>query len=289
MLLLMMNSSRARPTPAVRHLREVERHLRIADVHHDLDRRVRQLAALDVGDLGLEQAVVDVAGVALGAGDGDERAFLEHRGRVAAADDRRDAELARDDRRVAGAAAAVGDDRAGALHHRLPVRVGHVGDEDVAGLDLVHVGDRVDDPDRPGADLLADRAAFDEDRAAALQRVALLGLARRLALHRLGPRLQDVELAVDAVLAPLDVHRPAVVLLDDERVAGELGDLVVGERIAVALLGRGVERRHQLAARGAVFGRRERHPDQLRAEVPADDRPLAVAKRRACGRRTRRG
>ena len=62
----------------VRHLREVERELRVADVHHDLDRRVRQLAALDVGDLGLEQAVVDVAGVAFGAGDGDERAVLQH-------------------------------------------------------------------------------------------------------------------------------------------------------------------------------------------------------------------
>ena len=31
----------------------------------------------------------------------------------------------------------------GALHHRLPVRVGHVGDEHVAGLDAVHVGDRL--------------------------------------------------------------------------------------------------------------------------------------------------
>jgi hypothetical protein len=58
--------------------------------------------------------------------------------------------------------AAVGDDRARPLHHRLPVRVGHVGDEDVAGLDLVHVGDRVDDAHRAGADLLADRSALDE-------------------------------------------------------------------------------------------------------------------------------
>ena len=112
------------------------------------------------------------------------------------------------------------------------------------------------------------------------ERVALLGLAGRLALHRLGPRLQDVELAVDAVLAPLDVHRPAVVLLDDERVAGELGDVVVGEREAVALLGGGVERGDELAAGGAILGRGERHADQLRAEVPADDRLLAVPERR---------
>jgi hypothetical protein len=49
----------------------------------------------------------------------------------------------------------------------------------------------------------------------------MLGLALLLALHRLGARLQDVELAVGAVLAPLDVHRAAVVLLDDQRVLGQ--------------------------------------------------------------------
>ncbi len=108
----------------------------------------------------------------------------------------------------------------------------------------------------------------------------MLGLAGALAHHRLGSCLQDVELAVDAVLAPLDVHRPAVVLFDDERVAGELGDVGIGERIAVAQLGRGLDRRHQLAARGAFLGRGERHPDQLGAQVPADDRLLAVPQRR---------
>jgi hypothetical protein len=36
-----------------------------------------------------------------------------------------------------------------------------------------------------------------------------------LALHGFRARLQDVELAVGAVLAPFDVHRAAVVLLDD--------------------------------------------------------------------------
>ena len=189
MLLLMMNSSRARPTPAVRHLREVERQLRVADVHHDLDRAVRQLAALDFGDFGLEQAVVDVAFVAFGAGDRHQRAVLQRVGRVAAADHRRHAQLARDDRRVAGAAAAVGDDRARALHHRLPVRIGHVGDEHVAGLHAVHVGDGVDDhAHRAGADLLADRAALDQHGAAALQLEALLGRAAWPALFTVSGR-----------------------------------------------------------------------------------------------------
>src|SRR3546814_8875807 len=45
-------------------------------------------------------------------------------------------DLARDDGRVAGTSAAVGDDGRGALHDGFPVGVGHVGDQHVAGLDL---------------------------------------------------------------------------------------------------------------------------------------------------------
>src|SRR5487761_2681360 len=52
--------------------------------------------------------------------------------------------------------------------------------------------------------------------------------------------LEDVEQAVAAVLAPLDVHRAAVVLLDDHRVPSQFDDVGIGERIAIALLGRRV-------------------------------------------------
>ena len=51
----------------------------------------------------------------------------------------------------------------------------------------------------------------------------------RVGFHRLRPRLQDIELAVDAVAAPLDVHRAAIVLLDDQGIARELLDLRVGD------------------------------------------------------------
>src|SRR5690606_41771749 len=55
-------------------------------------------------------------------------------------------------------------------------------------------------------------------------------------LHRFGARLQDVELAVLAVLAPFDVHRAAIVLLDDHRVTRQLEHVLVGQGEAVALL-----------------------------------------------------
>jgi hypothetical protein len=192
---------------------------------------------------------------------------VQHVGGVAAADHRRDAQLARDDRGVAGAPAAVGDDGAGALHHRLPVGVGHVGDEHVAGCTL-SISDVVHQAHRPVPIFWPMARPSASTGAVLLELVAQLGLAG-LALHRLGARLQDVELAVDAVLAPLDVHRAAVVLLDDQRVARQLAHVGVGQREAVALLGGHVDGAHQLAGL-APFGR-EHHLDQLGAEVAADD------------------
>jgi len=99
------------------------------------------------------------------------------------------------------------------------------------------------------------------------------------ALHGFGARLQDVELAVAAVAAPFDVHRAAVVLLDHQRVFGQLDGVGVAERIAVALLGRRVLGLHQLALCRTV-ARREHHALQLRAEPASDDRLLACAQHR---------
>ena len=52
--------------------------------------------------------------------------------------------------------------------------------------------------------------------AVALELVAQFSLVLGLALHGFRACLQDVELAVGAVLAPLDVHGAAVVLLDHQ-------------------------------------------------------------------------
>src|SRR5690606_437078 len=136
------------------------------------------------------EAVVDAALVALGAGHGDLVAAEQHVGRVVAADHGRDAQLARDDGGVAGAAAAVGDDGRGQLHHGFPVGVRHVGDEDVAGADLVHFRGVGDDAHLAGTDLLADGAAGDQHFAGGLQAVAFLDVLRALlGLHGLGPGL----------------------------------------------------------------------------------------------------
>ena len=80
---LMTNSSRARPTPAVRQPGEREGLVRGADVHHDLDADLGHRAELGALDVEVEQPLVDEAGVALGAGDGDLASVGEVPGRRA--------------------------------------------------------------------------------------------------------------------------------------------------------------------------------------------------------------
>ena len=52
---------------AMRDAGEVERAVGVADIHHDLHSDLRQRVELDLLALELEQALVDVAGVAFGA------------------------------------------------------------------------------------------------------------------------------------------------------------------------------------------------------------------------------
>ena len=88
---------------------------------------------------------------------------------------------------------------------------------------------------------------------------------------RLGAGLDDVELSVDPVLGPLHVHRPAVVLLDRTRVAGEFQNVLVGEAeaSAVGLRGGDVSRR---VLRLALD---EDHLHRLVAEEAAQHRAVA--------------
>ncbi len=92
-----------------------------------------------------------------------------------------------------------------------------------------------DHPRRAGADAMADAAAGDEHLASVLQ-VEALQRSAAAALHRLGSGLQDVQLAVFAVLAPFDVHRTAVVFFDDQRLARQFLHVGVVEAEAVPVL-----------------------------------------------------
>ena len=113
---------------------------------------------------------------------------------------------------------------------------------------------------------MPDAAAAGEHGRAGLQREAL-DRATRAALYRLRPRLQNVDLAGRAVLAPLDVHRLTVVLLDDQRLPGERQDVRIAQRERMRRLRHFDGGDALLRARGRVY-----HLDGFASEVAAQDR-----------------
>src|SRR5262249_25188703 len=138
-----------------------------------------------------------------------------------------------------------------------------------------HLSRILDDARHPGADALADAAPGGEHAPFTLERVALDGAAGA-ALHRLRPCLQDVDRTALAVARPLDVHRPAIVLLDEERLPRELHQIVIVQTEALLVGGWHVHRLHTLG--GAL--RRVHHLYGLAAQIAPYHRVLPGAQRR---------
>ena len=252
---------------------EVECKLRIAHVHHDLNGDLRQFALFHFFDFERDQAVVNIACIAFGAGDGNFLTVFEDFGSVAAADNSGDTELTSNNSCVAGTAAAVGNNSAGLLHHRFPVRIGHVRNKDVSFLNQVHLFRTGNNTDLTGADLLTDSAAGYQDFAFAEKNEFLLNISLLLtALHGLGTSLKNIEFAVDAVFAPFNVHRTAVVFFNNTGVLGKLNDFVVVQSELAAFGFGNINHLHR-ASTGLVCV--EDHLDLLAAENFTDDREFA--------------
>src|SRR5690606_36305591 len=248
---------------------KVEGAVRVADVHHDLERQRRHGIDTVGADIKLQAPGIDHARVAFGAGNCHFLAIAQLAGGVAATDDRGNAQLAGDDRSVAGTAATVGDDGTGALHYRLPIGIGHVGHQDVARLDFVHLGHVTDHLDRAGADTLANGAAFNQHGALFLQQVTFHHVDVAAALHGLRARLDDVQLAVITVFGPLDIHRTTIVLFDGHRLLGQAHDFFIAQAETSALGLVHVDGLHRAASAGhfAID-----HLDGLATQVTAQDR-----------------
>ena len=94
-----------------------------------------------------------------------------------------------------------------------------------------------------------------------------------LGLNGLGACLEDVDFAVDAITAPLDIHGSLVVIFDDHGIARELDDLIISQRVTIAFRNRYVD-----GANGTTLGAGwiKLHLDQLRANAAADDGIFAL-------------
>jgi len=85
--------------------------------------------------------------------------------------------------------------------------------------------------------------------------------------------LQDEDFTRAAVFAPLDIHRPAVVLFDDERLLGEGDEILLIQAKALPIGHGDIDRAHAFfRARRAVD-----HLDGLRPEVATKNRTSSGA------------
>ena len=259
----------------IRQLTEVECQMRVTDVHHDLRANGWQFATQNFGYFGFQNAVVDFAFVAFGARYGDERTVFEHLGRITTAHHRRYAQLARNDRGVTGTATTVGNNGGCALHHRLPVRVGHVSDQDIARLYAFHFGRIHDNAHRARTNFLTDGTTGSQHGdviGIGFQSIALFGFTFGLAFHGFRTRLQDVDFAIATVFTPFDVHWAAVVLFDNHGIFGQLGDVFVRNGVAIARFERHIDGFH-----AAFFARlSELHFDEFGAHGATDHRGFAL-------------
>ena len=181
---------------------------------------------------------------------------------------------------MTGASTTIGHNRRRAFHHRLPVRIGHVGHENIACLYALHFGWVVNHAHRACTNFLPNRAACGQHGdvgAFGFQSETLLGFARkfRLAFHRLRAGLQDIQFAVHAIFAPLNVHSTTIMRLDNHRIARQFTHILIVERVAIAHFQRHIHRFHT-----PFFTRlREFHLDEFATHRAANDGGLALFER----------
>ncbi|CDE47926.1 unknown [Sutterella sp. CAG:351] len=258
-----------------RDLLELESELRIADVHHDLHGDLGESALLHFFHVEVKLALVDVARIAFGAGHRHFLILSEEFGRVAAANHSRNTELTGNNSRVAGTAAAVRHDGGGTAHHGFPVGVRHIGHEHVTRLHAIHFLCGQNDADGARSDLLTNGTAGHKSLGTlAVDRELFLDVSLVLAaLNRFRTGLQNVDLAVDTVLAPLDIHRAAVVLFNQAAELSEFNHVLVSQSELVAFFFRRINRADGFLGTGFSV---ELHLDQLGAQLLTDDRELAL-------------
>ena len=252
---------------------EIESQLRVTDVQHDFYRQRRQLTTDFLSDFCFQQTVVNLAFIAFGTRYGDQCAVFQHFCRIATANHCRHTQFARNNRCMAGTAAAVSDDRRSTFHDRFPVRVCHVSNQHVTRLNTFHFRRIIDHAHRTGTDFLTNRTAGGQHSTAAFQAEFLLRvMGFFLRLHSFRTCLQDVQFAVTAIFTPFDIHRTAIVFLDDHGVFRQLNDFTVFQRIAVTQFDWYIHGFHRAASFGFAC---EFHLDQFGTDVFTDYRQFA--------------
>ncbi len=277
-----MNSSRASPTPSFGNEREAEGLLRIADVHHDLGLAGGRASSGRAVDVEVEPPLVDEAGLALRAADGDQLAVSSSSVPCSVP-----TTAGKPSSRLTMAAWQVRPPRLvtiAAAFFMIGSQSGSVLSvtRTSPGLELPQILDALDDAHRARGDLLADAAARDEDGTAAALEV--------VGLDAPSPGLRDWTVSGRACTMKSSPVRPSlahsmsigrrlaalfrVVLLDQAGPAGELENVVVGRWQSAPVARRDRDILHHLAAADVVD-----ELELLVAETLLQNRPKACLQR----------
>ena len=108
--------------------------IRIAQIEHDLRLGSFKFSQVYLFYLELLYPIINIPAIPFGARDGDLLPGGDDSGGIPGTDYGWYPQFTGDNGGMAGTSTAVGDDGRGDLHHRLPVGVGYVGDENLTRL-----------------------------------------------------------------------------------------------------------------------------------------------------------
>ena len=175
---------------------------------------------------------------------------------------------------------SVGDDGTGQFHHWLPIRVSHVGNQNITCPHKPHFCRAAHQPHRSSADFLPNCPTLGKHTAFRFQFIANFSFPQLLTFHCLRSSLQNIEQAIVAIFPPLDVHCTLVVFFNQNCIFSELDNVFIRQRKSVSHFCRNIHR-GDCMARLRFFARRgETHLNQFGAQISPHNRFFIFGKHR---------
>ncbi|OPY87535.1 MAG: hypothetical protein A4E72_01463 [Syntrophus sp. PtaU1.Bin208] len=107
---------------------------------------------------------------------------------------------------MTGSSTFIGYNGCGDLHHRFPVGIRHIGNQDFTFFEILDILDGFNDVDLSRSDFRSDACARDNGGTRFKKDVTFQNACILLRFYSFRPGLQDEQISGDPVLAPLNVH-----------------------------------------------------------------------------------
>ena len=128
----------------------------VTDVHIELRYSRSKIAQIDIGDLIINQPRIHTTALPLSTAHRHFIAIMQHVRRIHRSYDCRNTDLTCYNSGMTCPSSSIGDHSRCFFHDRFPVRIGDVGDKDIAGIKFLTLMRRMDDFYPTGADFFPD-------------------------------------------------------------------------------------------------------------------------------------